>query len=157
VLGGIQLWHAERYKPYQQVQYADRTIGDLLEEYYIMIVVEAERLREKAEELDADELDRLSRLEEQLRPSVGDRASLRGLSEEESLELWTTPHYTGDPLTDYWEYRISQDLLSPEELDLGEPPRKDLWNEPWSVIRPEAEMMPKRRPVRHGFTDMKAS
>jgi len=134
-----------RYKPYGQVPFEDRTLGGLLEEYYFAIALEVENLRGQSGELDADDLDRLGRLEEELRPKVGERSSLRGLSEHQSLEVWNTPHYTGDPLTDYWEYRISHDLLDPEELDLKAPPDRGMWNEPWSLIRPQVKLLPKRR------------
>jgi hypothetical protein len=119
----------------------------VLEEYYLTVVTEVERLRDRVSkgEPETDDLDRLGRLEDELRPQAGDRVSLRGLSEHESLEVWETPHYTGDPLTDYWEYRISRDLLDPEELDLKSPPRREMWNEPWELIRPEVDLLPKRR------------
>jgi hypothetical protein len=141
----LRLWHEGRYKTYHQIPFEDRTIGGLLEEYYTTIIAEVEKLRGQTGELDTDDLDRLSRLEEQLRPKVGDRKSLRGLSEHQSLEVWNTPFYTGDPLTDYWEYRITRDLLDPEELDLLTPPPREMWSEPWPLIRPDVKLLPKRR------------
>jgi hypothetical protein len=99
----------------------------LLEEFYTGVAIEIEQL--KGRELSGAELERFSELEEILQPKTEERYSLRGLSQEESRGVWHTAQKTGDPLVDYWEYRISKDL--PVDLDIKTvPPRYE-----WDLVR----------------------
>lgn len=152
-LGPLRLWHYDRYPhAHRGVPFEQRTLGGLLREYYLSVVARAELLRERVADLESEELDELSKLENILR---GDRRSLRNLTEAESLEVWAQPNYTGDPLTDYWEYRVTKDLLDPEEMNLQGPPERPLWGEPWEVIKPTVQMMPSVREMisRGGLVD----
>ena len=112
---------------YEGVPFEQRTLGDLLEEFYLGVVSEVEALRSRIGDLDGEALDRLAELEDLLRPEVGERASLRGLSPEEAEETWRMRRSTGDPLVDYWEYRLSKDL--PVNLDLHEAPPRSEWDD----------------------------
>ena len=125
-LGKLRLWHLDRYKPHEGVAFEDRTPGDLLEEFYLTIAAEIDTLSGKRADLEADELERLLRLEEVLEPEVEDRTALRGLSAEESEEVYSTAHKTGDPMADYWEYRISRGLSV--DLEIEEVPPRAEWS-----------------------------
>ena len=124
--GQLQLWHFERHLPYQGVPYEDRTHGDLLDEWYTAIALRVDQLRSRRAELGADGLDRLASLEEILQPRADERVSLRNLSPEEAESVYMTAHKTGDPLGDYWEYRISKGLEV--DLDLKSPPPRSQWD-----------------------------
>lgn len=126
-LGRLQLWHMGRYKSYEGVSFEDRTPGDVIEEFYLTVAAEMDQLVSRRDDLEAAELERLSDLEDILSPSVSDRTSLRGLSTEDSNEVYGMAHKTGDSLADYWEYRISKDL--PVDLDLKHTPPRDEWDE----------------------------
>jgi hypothetical protein len=121
-LGKLQLWHQDRYKPYEGVPFEDRTTGDLLLEFYTVVAAEVEQLSSRTTELDPKELERLSELEEML---SADRTSLRGLDAAAADEVCSTAHRTGDPLVDYWEYQVSRGITP--DLDLKEPPPRDEW------------------------------
>lgn len=122
--GRLRLWHHSRYKTYQGVEFEDRTLGDILEEFYTGVAVEVDQLSSHRANLSVEELERLGDLEEVLEEP--DRTSLRGLSTEESEAVYMTAHKTGDPLADYWEYRASRDL--PVDLDLTEVPPRSEWD-----------------------------
>jgi hypothetical protein len=123
----LQIWHFEKYKPQQSVAFADRTIGDLLEEYYLGVAIEVERLQQQSGDLSPDQLERLSDLEDLLRPKTLERTSLRGLSDAEKEEVLGTAHKTGDDLADYWEYRAAKGL--PVDLGRMEVPPRSEWDE----------------------------
>lgn len=108
----MRLWHYGRHKPFTGVPFDRRTTGDLLEEFYLGVAAEIEQLDARRADLKQDETERLERLERILRP--GDVDEIEG--------------GTGDPLADYWEYRIAHDL--PVDLDLNVPPPRELWDHP---------------------------
>lgn len=114
-----------RYRPYRNVLFEDRTVGGLLQEFYYVIAEELSILSGLDNPTD-DQLRRIADLEDILKPPMGDRISLVGLSGLEVEEVMTTAHKTGDPLVDYWEYRLSKDL--PVDLDLKQPPPRDQWD-----------------------------
>lgn len=124
--GKLRLWHLERYKPFEGIPFEDRTLGSLLEEFYMSIAAGIEQLSGR-EDLSTDEIDHLHRLEDILDRKLGDRKALSGLSAEESEEFWKTPRSTGDPLADYWEYRLANGL--PPNYDLDEPPPRSEWDD----------------------------
>jgi hypothetical protein len=99
------LWHREKHPPNKGIVWDDRTLGDLLEEYFFDIATEVRSLRSKQGELEFADLQRMGELEDLLADSP---ESLAGMSAEESDEVWETPHKTGDPLGDYWEWCISR-------------------------------------------------
>lgn len=115
-VGHLRLWHFDRHKPYQGVAFDDRTLGDLLEEFYIVALIEAEELRRQRHNLKGALQERLYALEKIL--DVGDKNN----------DEWETAHSTGDPLVDYWEYRATRDL--PVDLDLEEAPPRERWDDP---------------------------
>jgi len=123
-LGRLRLWHSEQYKPFEGVAFADRTPGSLLEEFYMGVAIEADKLSGRRLELSGDELERLQTLEEILKPE--DKKSLRSLSSEDSMSVWESPNRTGDPLADYWEYRVTRGL--PVDLELSEVPPRQQWD-----------------------------
>jgi hypothetical protein len=93
------------------VPYDDRTHGDLLEEFYLVVAAEIDDLGSHRADLSAEDTARLARLETLLNPKDGEVES-----------------GTGDPLADYWEYRLAKDL--PVNLDLNEAPPRELWDHP---------------------------
>jgi hypothetical protein len=109
--GKLRFWHFHRHPPYQDVPYDQRTTGDLLEEFYLVVAAEVDKLRGRQASLDAAELTRLDRLEAVLNPVEGADADS-----------------TGDPLADYWEYRATHGLSI--DLDLNEAPPRELWDHP---------------------------
>jgi len=113
-----------RYKPYKNVPFEDRTLGDLLDEFYSSVAMEIDSLSSQRADLTPDQLERLADLEEMM--IVDERGSLRGLSDEESLAVWSTIHKTGDPLADYWEYRSAKGLSV--DLDLEDVPPRSEWD-----------------------------
>jgi hypothetical protein len=127
-LGRLQLWHQGRYKPYQGVAFEDRTPGDLFEEFYLEIAGEIEQLAGRRMDLSGEELERLMNLEESLEPAASDRTALKGLSEEDSLEVYGTAHKSGDPLADYWEYRLSKGLDVDLDMRPQDIPPRDEWD-----------------------------
>jgi hypothetical protein len=89
----------------------------LLEEYYLCVASEINGLQARRADLSTDELERLSELQDILEPE-----------DDDALEAdeWHKEFRTGDPLGDYWEYRIARDL--PIDLEMSEtdvPPRSE--------------------------------
>ncbi len=107
----LRAWHQARYKPYAQVPFLDRTLGDLLEEFYFDLAMTAEELRGQVDDLDPAQLERLSKIEEML---MDERNVLSGLSDADSREVWKTAHVTGDPLVDRWERELADDNKIPD-------------------------------------------
>ena len=103
-IGSLRLWHLRRYKSYEGIAYKDRTLGDLLEEFYLMLAAEANTLKNQHESLSPEDVDRLRRIE--------------------SL-LEDVPEH-GDRLEDYWKYRFENDLEV--DLDLTEVPPRSEWD-----------------------------
>lgn len=123
-MGRLQLWHQERYKPHAGVAFEDRTPGDILAEFYMTVASEVDRLAPRRADLESAELERLLNLEDVLKPVVEERVSLRGLSPEGSAAVVGAAHTTGDPLADYWEYRLARG----HDVDFGlieAPPRAE--------------------------------
>jgi hypothetical protein len=99
----------------------------------LTLAIEVEALRQIGADITPQQLEKLAELEEALQPD--ERFALRGLSETQSLDVWYRPHYTGDPLADFWEYRITHDLLHPAELELKRAPVRELWDLPWAELK----------------------
>jgi hypothetical protein len=107
----MRLLHQEKNRPYQGVPFEQRTLGDLLEEFYLGVVMELSDLKARPpSDLSNDEEGRKARLIDILDGNVEatDRRALMDLTEEESDEVWETAHVTGDPLADYWERQIAR-------------------------------------------------
>lgn len=118
-LAGLRIWHRDKHPPYKGVPWEDRTIGDLLEEYFLDVALEARRLRERSD-LESADYERLATLEDLLSESP---ENLADLSPEESDDVWETAHRTGDPLADYWERQIARGEVP--DLDLTEVPEDE--------------------------------
>jgi len=88
------------------VPFEDRTLGGLLREFYADTAAELSRLRAKlrADGHDPETEVRISDLER----VFSDSPDLQSLDAEESLENWTIPRRTGDPLADRWEEQIAR-------------------------------------------------
>jgi hypothetical protein len=98
------------------IPFDERTPGDLLEEYYLCVASEINGLLARRADLSTEELERLSLLQDSLEPETD------GLPADE----WHQEFRTGDPLGDYWEYRLARDL--PVDLEMSEtdvPPRSE--------------------------------
>jgi len=124
-LGQLKSWWWHRYKPFDGVKFEDRTPGDLLEEFYGAVAIELAQLQGVAG-LNTAQFERLEILEQILEPE--DRHALAGMSGSAAEEEWNTIHRTGDPLGDYWEYRIVKDLLTDDDWLLTEAPPRDEWD-----------------------------
>lgn len=94
-------------KPYEGIRFEDRTPGDIMAEFYMVVAAELDQLRSKVSELSASEIERLAELEDVLRPTAEGRMALRGLSKAEADQVIATAHRTGDPLVDYWERQVA--------------------------------------------------
>lgn len=116
----------DRYKPYENILFEDRTLGDLLEEFYYSIANDVSTLKGINNPSD-EQLRRLTDLEEILSLDPDERRSMIGLSGAQKDEILSTAHKTGDPLVDYWEYRLSKDLDI--DMDLKEVPPRDQWDD----------------------------
>jgi hypothetical protein len=127
-MAALMIWHRGKHPPHKGVSWDQRTLGDLLEEYFLDAALEAKDLRARLsrDDLDPEDAQRLAQLEDVL---SDDPVSLVGLSEEESEEVWATADSTGDILTDYWEYRISQDLSVDLDMSVEDVPPRDEWDE----------------------------
>lgn len=116
-MAGLMIWHREKHRPHKGVPWEARTLGDLLEEYFLDIALEARSLRDKCPDLEPGDELHLAELEDLLSDQP---ENLAGLSEADSDDVWDTAHKTGDPLADFWEWQISQDIEP--DFDLTEVP-----------------------------------
>jgi hypothetical protein len=119
-MASLMTWHREKHRPHKGVPWDDRTIGDLLEEFFVDMALEARDLRYRAPDLDGPEARRLAELEDLI---SDEPAFLADLSPEETDELWEVAHRTGDPLADYWERQIARGEAP--NLDLTEVPEDE--------------------------------
>ena len=119
-MAGLLIWHREKHQPHSGVPWEDRTTGDLLEEFFLDLALEARALRSKGPDMEPAEIQRLAELEDILSDSP---ESLANLTEDESDDLWETAHRTGDPLADYWERQIANGEVP--DLDLTEVPEDE--------------------------------
>lgn len=95
-------------------------MGDLLEEFYLCVASEIDGMTGRRADLSTEDLERLSSLQD----------VLAAPEDESEGDGWHKEFRTGDPLGDYWEYRIARDL--PVDLDMrvtDVPPRSE-WNRP---------------------------
>lgn len=118
-MAGLLIWHRGKHPPYEGVPWEERTLGSLLEEYFLDIALEAHRLRGRLQDDDLElaEHQRLTELEDIL---SDEPSSLANLTDEESDDVWETAHSTGDPLADYWERQIQRGETP--DFDLTEVP-----------------------------------
>jgi hypothetical protein len=124
--GQMRLLHQERNSPYQGVPFNQRTLGDLLEEFYIGTAQELLELkRREAGDLSADEERRLALLTDIMEGNIDapDRRAVFDLDEDEAEEVWFTAHKTGDALADYWEKQIAAG--EEPDFDLEEVPDEE--------------------------------
>jgi hypothetical protein len=91
------------------------------------VVAEVEQMGADTSGMSGDELERLTELENILRPDPSERKSIRGLSEEETETLWGSPKGTGDEVVDYWQYRQSKGL--PIDMDSRKVPPRSEWDD----------------------------
>ena len=68
----------------------------------------AQDLRNSFADLSGEEQHKLQVLEDILSDEGAERRNLRDLNPEESDEVWSTAHQTGDPLVDKWEREIAE-------------------------------------------------
>lgn len=106
--------------------FEDRTPGDLLEEFYFAIACEWDSLRDSVAHLSASQLDRLRSLEDILDPM--ERKALYGASASQAATEWERIRHTGDPLGDYWEYRIVKGLITQADWNLKAAPPESEWD-----------------------------
>lgn len=116
-MAGLMIWHRDKHPPHSGVSWDDRTIGDLLEEFFLDMALEATSLRKRVPDLDSMEAQRLAELDDLL---SDEPQLLADMDAEESEDLWVTAHRTGDPLADYWERQIARGEVP--DLDLTEVP-----------------------------------
>lgn len=121
-MAGLLLWHRDKHPPHKGVPWEERTLGSLLEEYFLDISLEAQRLRDRLrdDDLEAVEQSRLAELEDIL---SDEPSNLSNLSSDESDGVWETAHRTGDPLCDYWERQIERGETP--DFDLTEVPEDE--------------------------------
>lgn len=120
-MSGLMIWHREKHPPHKGVPWDQRTLGDLLEEYFLDAALEAEELRDRLASGDLEPMAarRLAQLEDLF---SAEPVYLQDLSSEESEGVWDTAHRTGDPLADYWEAQIARGEVP--DLDLTDVPEE---------------------------------
>lgn len=119
-MAGLLIWHRDKHQPHRGVPWEERTVGDLLEEYFVDLAIDAQGLRSRLQDLSSAEQERLLELDDLLSDAP---QRLQDLSAEESDDLWETAHSTGDPLADYWERQIARGEVP--DLDLTEVPDEE--------------------------------
>lgn len=98
----------------------------------MVAAAEWDQLKSNLSDLEGPQLERLRILEDLLDDT--DRHVLHGMSAAEAEDVWQTVHKTGDPLGDYWEYRIVHGLITEQDWNLNEPPPRDEWDDPGPTV-----------------------
>jgi len=107
--GQLQGWWNQKHEASPpSIPFDQRTVGDLLREYYFDAASELSRLqdRQRGEGHNAENEARIIELERIF--SGEDHTDLKDMDAEQSEENWLIPRRTGDPLVDKWEAAIAR-------------------------------------------------